>query len=113
MIQEGGRALVAAGVLSRGKRLRADRVLPVPGTPLWEDIQRGRFHLQDGPALTRELRLMLEHALMPRGLFLANHASNHLPLRLRMPRDREAGLAMLDQAQRGLRPLRPEALRRL
>lgn len=42
MIQEGGRALVAAGVLSRGKRLRADRVLPVPGTPL-EQVMLSRL----------------------------------------------------------------------
>ncbi|GFK94793.1 hypothetical protein NNJEOMEG_02641 [Fundidesulfovibrio magnetotacticus] len=88
-------------------------LIPVPGTPLWRRIREGRFVLPEGPEMVRELRALLEHAHMERGLFLADHASNHVPLRLRMPRDREAGLALLDEALAGRRGLKPESARRL
>lgn len=54
------------------------------------------------------LRTLFTHAAMPRGLFLANHASNYLPLKLRMPRDREPALRLLGQALAGQVGLRPE-----
>jgi len=88
-------------------------LIPIPGTRLWEDIQAGRFVLSDGPAMLRELRMILEHTHVARGLFLADHASNHLPLKLRLPRDRERGLALLDAALAGKVGLRPESARRL
>jgi radical SAM superfamily enzyme YgiQ (UPF0313 family) len=88
-------------------------LIPVPGTRLWEDIQAGRFTLPDATAMLRELRLILEHTHVGRGLFLADHASNHLPLKLRLPRDRERGLALLDAAIAGKVNLRPESTRRL
>ncbi|WP_243438571.1 radical SAM protein [Fundidesulfovibrio soli] len=88
-------------------------VIPVPGTPLWEDVRAGRFALPDGPGMVRELRELLAHTDMRRGLFLADHASNHVPLKLRMPRDRQHGLDLLDAALDGSLPLKPERARRL
>ena len=73
-------------------------LMVVPGTPLWDEQEAGRFTLPDSRGMLRELRTLLEHAAMPRGLFLANHASNYLPLKLRMPRDREPALRLLDAA---------------
>lgn len=83
-------------------------LMVVPGTPLWDEQQAGRFTLPDSRGMLQELRTLLEHAAMPRGLFLANHASNYLPLKLRMPRDREAALRRLDDALAGRVGLRPE-----
>ena len=88
-------------------------LMPVPGTRLYEDIQAGRFTLPDSTAMLRELRMILEHTRMDRGLFLADHASNHLPLKLRLPKDKERGLALLDAALAGKLDLRPESSRRL
>lgn len=88
-------------------------LMPVPGTPLWEDISAGRFVPQDARGMVLELRTLLEHTGMDRGLFLADHASNHVPLKLRLPRDKERGLALLDAAMAGERPLKPESARRL
>lgn len=88
-------------------------LIPVPGTVLWEAIRAGRFLLPDALGLVRELRELLEHTRLERGLFLADHASNHVPLKLRMPRDKAAGLALLDAALAGARPLKPERARRL
>lgn len=88
-------------------------LMPVPGTPLWADMQAGRFTLPDGYAMVRELRMMLEHTTLQGGLFLADHASNHVPLTLRLPRDKARGLALLDAAIEGHKALKPEKARRL
>ena len=88
-------------------------LIPVPGTPLWRDMQAGRFELPDARGMLAELRLMLEHTNASRGLFLANHASNYLPLKLRLPRDKQAGLDLLASALAGEKTLVPERLRRL
>jgi radical SAM superfamily enzyme YgiQ (UPF0313 family) len=88
-------------------------LIPVPGTPLWSDIQAGRFTVPDARGLLAELRLMLEHTNVTRGLFLANHASNYLPLKLRLPKDKQAGLDLLASALAGQAKLKPERLRRL
>jgi radical SAM superfamily enzyme YgiQ (UPF0313 family) len=85
----------------------------IPGTPLAERAKRGEFALLGPEGLLRELHTLLAHTTLTRGLFFANHASNHLPLRLRLPRDKAAGLAMIEAALAGDIPLRPEALRRL
>ncbi len=85
----------------------------VPGTPLYADHAAGRFALPDAHGLLRELRELLATTSVRSGIFLANHASNHLPLRLRLPRDRERGLALLDQALDGYVALKPEWLRAL
>lgn len=83
-------------------------LMVVPGTPLWDQQQAGRFTLPDSQGMLAELRTLLAHTRMPRGLFLANHASNYLPFKLRMPRDRDAALRLLDDALSGRVGLRPE-----
>lgn len=88
-------------------------LIPVPGTPLWQDIEAGKFQQQDALGLVRELRMLLEHTQMSRGLFLADHASNHVPLKLRLPRDKAHGLQLLDAALAGRKPLKPERARGL
>ena len=47
------------------------------------------------------------------GLFHANHASNYLPIRARLPRDKEKTLALIDSALAGQVALKPEYLRAL
>lgn len=88
-------------------------LMAVPGTPLYDDITSGKFIPQDARGLVLELRTLLEHTHMPRGLFLADHASNHVPLKLRMPRDRQYGLDVLTGAYQGKSPLKPEYKRGL
>ncbi len=85
----------------------------IPGTPLHDDWLQGRFTLLEPHELLSELKTMLLHTKLSRGLFLANHASNHLPLKIRLPRDKEAALAFIDQALAGAVPLKPESSRRL
>lgn len=85
-------------------------VTPVPGTEMHEEWQRGAFRLPDRWGMLQELMWMLEEMPEYRGIFHANHASNYLPLKLRMPKDRESALSMIRQvlANRDERYLRPE-----
>ncbi len=85
----------------------------IPGTPLYEDYVSGRFDLLSPLEILGELRVLLAHTDLSRGLFHANHASNYLPIKARLPRDKAATLALIDQALEGAVPLKPEWLRAL
>ena len=60
-------------------------VMLIPGTPLYEEWRRGEFELPDERGLLLELREMLAHTDLSRGLFFSNHASNYLPVKARLP----------------------------
>jgi radical SAM superfamily enzyme YgiQ (UPF0313 family) len=85
----------------------------VPGTPLAKLAGQARFELPDVPGLLQELRWFVEETRLSAGIFRSNHASNHLPIGGRLPRDREAILAAIDAALGGQVPLRPEWARGL
>ncbi|MGI6655450.1 MAG: radical SAM protein [Desulfobulbus sp.] len=84
-----------------------------PGTPLMAEIQAGRFALPEPLDMLRELRTMIETTTLSGGLFHANHASNYLPIRARLPEEKAATLALLDAALEGKLALKPEAFRAL
>jgi radical SAM superfamily enzyme YgiQ (UPF0313 family) len=85
----------------------------IPGTPLYADHQAGKFHLIDAREMLMELRTMFAHTHLSQGLFHANHASNYLPIKARLPRDRDAVLDLIDRALDGRVELKPEWLRAL
>ena len=85
----------------------------IPGTPLYEDYQSGKFPLLEPDEMLAELRTMIANTNLTRGLFHANHASNYLPIRARLPKDKEKTLALIDQALVGNVTLKPEWLRAL
>ncbi|MGA3115225.1 MAG: radical SAM protein [Syntrophobacteraceae bacterium] len=84
-----------------------------PGTPLAAQVSNGQFELLTSHEMLKELREMLTHTDMTRGLFFANHASNYLPLRVKMPADKEKAIQSLDSALRGEKALRSEWMRGL
>jgi radical SAM superfamily enzyme YgiQ (UPF0313 family) len=85
----------------------------VPDTPLMKLQTSGRFTLPDVTGLLRELRTFVDEARPTDALFRTNHASNYLPLGGRLPRDRDAIVALIDQALRCEIPLRHEHQRGL
>ncbi len=85
----------------------------IPGTPLGEQARAGSFNLPDAPAMLAELREMIAHTSLSGGLFYANHASNYLPIKARLPQDQQRTLALIDQALGGRVQLRPEWMRGL
>jgi radical SAM superfamily enzyme YgiQ (UPF0313 family) len=90
-------------------------VTPVPGTEMHDEWQAGSFKLPDKWGLLQELSWMLESMEGYRGVFHANHASNYLPLKLRLPRDREQAIELIGHVleKRDESYLRPEWMRAL
>jgi radical SAM superfamily enzyme YgiQ (UPF0313 family) len=88
-------------------------VMLIPGTPLYEEFRRGDFELPDEIELMKELREMILHTDLTRGLFYSNHASNYLPVKARLPRGKQEALDLIDRALRGEVGLRPEWMRAL
>jgi radical SAM superfamily enzyme YgiQ (UPF0313 family) len=87
----------------------------VPGTPLHAAQMRGEFTLPGEFQMLEELRTIVAGAELTDCRFSANHASNYLPVRSVMPRDKPALLEALDDvlARRDRRMLKPERLRGL
>lgn len=85
-------------------------LIPTPNTSLYEAWERGEFRMPDTMGLLRELREVLSNTDM-HGLFMSNHASNYLPLKVRMPSGKEEALRTIDEALAGERALRPEFYR--
>jgi radical SAM superfamily enzyme YgiQ (UPF0313 family) len=107
--QETGRVLTAidpeyVGALS---------LMLVPGTPLHDKYENGDFVLLSPQEMLHEIATMIEHTTLSGGYFHANHASNYLPIKARLPEDKEKTLALITKALRGDIKLKPEMLRAL
>ncbi len=85
----------------------------VPGTELQEQYEKGEFELLGPEQMLTELKGMLAATTLTDGLFHANHASNYLPIRARLPQDKEKTLELISQALDGNVPLKPEYMRAL
>jgi radical SAM superfamily enzyme YgiQ (UPF0313 family) len=87
----------------------------VPGTPLYDDYTNGRFVLPDTFGFLRELALIVQNTSFTNCFFTSNHASNYLPVRARLPLDKEKTVRMIEHVleQRNPGTLRPEFLRAL
>jgi radical SAM superfamily enzyme YgiQ (UPF0313 family) len=111
--QEHARA--TAEVLSRMQphQIAVLTLMPLENTPLYRQIRAGRFVLPNTVQLFEELRRLLADLAPFRTQFHANHASNYFALSGRLPKDKDAMLATIDQALAGLVPLKPEPCRGL
>ncbi|MFO7555140.1 MAG: radical SAM protein [Desulfobacterales bacterium] len=85
----------------------------IPGTPLYQDYREGKFFLLEPDEMLSELKTMIAATDLSKGLFHANHASNYLPIRARLPRDKAKTLSLIDEALAGKIDLKPEFLRAL
>ncbi|MBL0731549.1 MAG: B12-binding domain-containing radical SAM protein [Desulfosarcina sp.] len=84
-----------------------------PETDLYHEYKSGEFVLLEPNEMLEELRTMIENTNMSRGFFHANHASNYLPIKAKMPKDKESTLQLIDEALGGRVALRPEWMRAL
>jgi hypothetical protein len=85
----------------------------VPGTELHDAYERGEFILIEPEEMLAELGFMIASTHLSDGYFHANHASNYLPIRAKLPRDKEKTLDLISRALKGKVALRPEFLRAL
>jgi radical SAM superfamily enzyme YgiQ (UPF0313 family) len=87
----------------------------VPGTPLYKDWKEGRFKLISPFQSLEELRLIIQNSNFTNCFFTANHASNYLPIKIRLPEQKAEIIKLIDDvlATRDMSRLRPEFIRAL
>lgn len=85
----------------------------VPGTELNEKYEKKEFELINSREMLEELGVMISSTELSNGLFHANHASNYLPIRAKLPEEKEKTLALISRALKGDVELKPEFMRAL
>ncbi len=87
----------------------------VPGTPLVELRKTGTYEMPAKFRMLEELRTIVKDSELTNCRFSTNHASNYLPMRSVLPRDKDEVLQVLDRVleARDPRMLKPEAMRGL
>jgi radical SAM superfamily enzyme YgiQ (UPF0313 family) len=87
----------------------------IPEAPLHRMVEEGNFTLPSPFDLLQELRIMLAESDLHHCLFFSNHASNYLPIRARLPKDKESSVQLIDEvlAAGNTSLLKPEHLRAL
>lgn len=95
--------------------LAALTLMVVPNTPLHRQVQRKEFKVPDSKGILKELKLLLENVNLSGCIFRSNHASNYLPLRGTLNRDRDKLVELIKTALEKPEkiPLRPEFARGL
>jgi radical SAM superfamily enzyme YgiQ (UPF0313 family) len=90
-------------------------LIVVPGTPIAEELETGKLVLPTPFELIRELGTMIANCQFTDCFFASNHASNYLPLRIRMPGEKEKALQLIETVLQRKDPelLRPEYMRAL
>ncbi len=90
-------------------------LMVVPGTPLYEEMKAGHFQLPSPFQLLEELGIIIAHSNFSNCYFTSNHASNYLPIKARLPRDKEEVVALIQKviSTRDSSLLRPDFLRGL
>ncbi len=84
-----------------------------PGTPLFDAAEKGAFILPSATEMLEELAIMFTHTDLSDGYFHANHASNYLPIKARLPHDKAETLQLIAGALAGKVSLKPEYMRGL
>ncbi len=87
--------------------------MPEPNSPMYKDVQEGRFQLISARESLEETRALVAGLNYGPFHFTSNHASNYLPLKGTLPDEREKFLNMIDSALGGKSRIRSEHSRAL
>ena len=93
------------------RQIAALTLMPLPNTPLYEDMRNGRFNLPDAQGILEELKVLVQAITLDRVQFHANHASNYLPISGRLQKNKGEILAAIHLALAGGLSLVPEGRR--
>jgi len=90
-------------------------VMIVPGTPLHEEYIQGKFVLPDQFGFLNEIGTIVAQSNFTNCFFASNHASNYLPVKAKLPEEKEKTVKLItDVIQKGERGvLRAEHMRAL
>ena len=85
----------------------------MPGTPLYAEYESGNFTLPDKFDLLRELAGIIEKSDFSGCYFTSNHASNYLPIKARLPSEKEKTVIRIYNTikKNDVKSLRPEYMR--
>jgi radical SAM superfamily enzyme YgiQ (UPF0313 family) len=83
------------------------------GTKLYDQWCEGTWHQPEPEELLAELGQMIASTELSNGYFHANHASNYLPIKAKLPQDKTTTLARIEEALQGKISLKPEYMRAL
>ncbi len=72
------------------RQIAALTLMPLAGTPLGDQVENGTFLLPDALSMLKELKEMVTFTTCDKVQFMANHASNYLPISGRLGRDKDA-----------------------
>jgi radical SAM superfamily enzyme YgiQ (UPF0313 family) len=86
-------------------------IICVPGTPFFEACESGDITLPDERGFLMEMKEMILHTTLTRGVFASNHASNYLPVKIQFPHGKQEALKLIDIALTGQIALKPEWMR--
>jgi radical SAM superfamily enzyme YgiQ (UPF0313 family) len=71
-------------------------VIPVPGTPFASDVAEGKIVLPDKFDILKELLTIIKNFDGKRPCFFtSNHASNYLPIKVRLPEERDQAVSLI------------------
>jgi len=87
----------------------------VPGTPLHKEWEEGKFTIISPFQSLEELKLIIENSNFTNCFFTANHASNYLPIKARLPKQKAEMLKLINEVltNKDMSRLRPEFIRAL
>ncbi|HPF20881.1 MAG TPA: radical SAM protein [Syntrophomonas sp.] len=87
----------------------------VPGTQLYRKQQKGEFELPGPFEILDEMRILIENLDVQGTEFRSNHASNYLPIKGRLPEDKQKMLDLINDMinKNDRKYLRPDYLRAL
>jgi radical SAM superfamily enzyme YgiQ (UPF0313 family) len=92
-------AQATAGILTdiQPEYVGALTLIILPEAPIYQRVTKGEFSLPSPFGLLKELRTMIAESDLHNCLFFSNHASNYLPLKARLPKDKEVSLKLIDE----------------
>ncbi len=83
------------------------------GTPIYDDVKKGKFNLLDPEQIMYETRKFLQSVEVSNCIFRSNHASNYMALAGTLPGDKSKLLGDIDFALKGKHRYKEEEYRRL
>lgn len=77
--------------------IRIRTLVPYPGTPLYEEWERGSFQPLTAHQAMQEVRLLIENLECENTMLLSDHIANYANINGLLPRDKELMLKQLDE----------------
>ena len=88
-------------------------LMVTPGTAVHREWEAGNWDLLGPQEMLEELKVILLNTELSNGYFHANHASNYLPIKAKLPGDKARTIDLINRALDGTVDLKPEYMRGL